>query len=191
MLGFLQSRVRRLFWTLFYRSFGRVAFKSLGDGAVFEGWVDIPQRGGSIVIGPRVLLCRLVEFSVPPGGQLIIEEGAFIGRGVVVSAHCRVTIGKDTMIAEFVSIHDNDHKVSNPDRPIAEQGFLSQPLEIGRNCWIGAKAVLVRRSGMGDRCVLGAGAVLTKPLPPDSMAAGVPAQIMKQRDVRSTDACLS
>jgi acetyltransferase-like isoleucine patch superfamily enzyme len=53
-------------------------------------------------------------------------------------------------------------------------------LSIGDDCWIGAKAVLVKGSGLGRRCVLGAGAVLTKKLPDNTVAAGVPARPLCQ-----------
>jgi acetyltransferase-like isoleucine patch superfamily enzyme len=175
MIGFIYHRLGTMYWTAFYRVFGRLVFTRLGKGVVFEGWVDIPQKGGKIVSGDDVRICRLVEFSVPPGGQLVVEDGVFIGRGVMMSVQSRVGIGRNTMVAEFVSIHDNDHIFSDPDLAIERQGFVSEPLEVGANCWIGAKAVLLRRSGMGNHCVLGAGAVLTKRLPSGIKAAGVPA----------------
>jgi acetyltransferase-like isoleucine patch superfamily enzyme len=109
MIGFVQNRLRTLFWTLFYRAIGRFVFSKLGQGVAFEGWIDIPQRRGRIVLGDRVHVCQLVEFSLPQGGELIVGEGVFIGRGVVVSAHSRVEIGAHTMIGEYVSIHDNNH----------------------------------------------------------------------------------
>ena len=176
MIGFLVHRLRSTFWTLFYRTAGRLLFKHLGKGARFEGWIDIPQRGGQIIIGDQAHICRLVEFSVPPGGELIVGDQVFIGRGVVISAHCRVAIGRHTMLGEFVSIHDNDHRLDQAELPVAERGFVVNKLEIGTNCWIGAKAVLVRGSGMQENCVLGAGAVLTRELLAGSTAVGVPAK---------------
>lgn len=176
MIGFIVTRLRMAFWTLFYRTIGRVAFRRLGKGARFEGWIDIPQKGGRISIGERAHICRYVEFTVPSGGELLIADDVFVSRGVMISAHRRVAIGKHTMIGEYVSIHDNDHRHDRADMPFSERGFLSDALEIGPNCWIGAKAVLVRRSGTQENCVLGAGAVLTRILPPGTIAVGVPAK---------------
>jgi len=184
MLGFIHHRLRALCWTCFYRILGRFAFVHLGKGSRFEGWIDIPQRGGRIVIGRNVYVCRFVEFSVPRNGELIIGDGVFIGRGTVISAHKKVEIGMGSMLGEFVSIHDNDHNFDSPDLPLGEQGFVTEPLEIGANCWIGAKAVLVRSSGMEERCVLGAGAVLTKRMPAGTMAVGVAASIREKRSPR-------
>ena len=176
MLGFLIHRLRTAFWTIFYRTAGRSLFHRLGKGVSFEGWIDIPQKGGKITIGDYTHICRLVEFSVPSGGELIVGEKVFIGRGVVISAHCQVVIGRHTMMGEFVSIHDNDHRMDQAELPVAERGFVAGKLEVGSNCWIGAKAVLVRGSGMQENCVLGAGAVLTRELPAGTTAVGVPAK---------------
>ena len=176
MIGFIIHRLRTACWTIFYRTAGRSLFHRLGKGVGFEGWIDIPQKGGKIIIGDQAHICRLVEFSVPNGGELIVGEKVFIGRGVVISAHCRVAIGRHTLLGEFVSIHDNDHRLDQAGVPIAERGFVAGKLELGPNCWIGAKAVLVRGSGMRENCVLGAGAVLTGELPAGTTAVGVPAK---------------
>jgi acetyltransferase-like isoleucine patch superfamily enzyme len=176
MLGFISHRVRSAFWTLFYRTAGRLTFEGLGKGATFEGWIDVPQKGGKITIGNHAYICRFVEFSVPAGGELLVGDRVFLGRGVVISAHLRVTIGSDTMLGEYVSVHDNDHRTGPAEVPVARRGYCSNALEIGANCWIGAKAVLVRGSGMGVNSVLGAGAVLTGQLPTGSVAVGVPAK---------------
>ena len=80
------------------------------------------------------------------------------------------------MLGEYVSIHDNDHRMDRVEVPIAERGFLSDVLEIESNCWVGARAVLLRGSGMQENSVLGAGAVLTQHLATGVVAAGVPAK---------------
>ena len=176
MVGFIGHRLRSAFWTLFYRTVGRPAFNRLGKGVRFEGWVDVPQRGGKTTIGDQAYICRFVEFSVPAGGELVLGDHVFIGRGVVISAHRKVAIGNHTMVGEYVSIHDNDHRLDRIEVPIAERGYVSEVLEIGPNCWIGARAVLVRGSGMQRNCVLGAGAVLSRNLLAGIVAVGVPAK---------------
>jgi acetyltransferase-like isoleucine patch superfamily enzyme/SAM-dependent methyltransferase len=180
-MGFLFHRLRTLFWTAFYHALGGLVFTRLGRGARFQGWIDIPQRHGRISIGRNAHVCARVEFSVPNNAELIIGDGTFIGRGTLISAHRRVTIGADVLVAENVSIHDNNHKMGDPARPIQQQGFEAEPLEIGDDCWIGARAVLVKGAGLGRRCILGAGAVLTKRLPDHTRAAGVPAQPLTSR----------
>jgi acetyltransferase-like isoleucine patch superfamily enzyme len=122
-----------------------------------------------------------VEFSVTNHAELIIKDGTFIGRGTVISAHQWVSIGANVLVAEYVSIHDNNHGTCDQNLPIRCQGFETESLEVGEDCWIGAKATLVKGAGLGRRCVLGAGAVLTQKLPDNTVAAGVPAQPMDKK----------
>ncbi|MBN1672979.1 MAG: hypothetical protein JXR37_18180 [Kiritimatiellae bacterium] len=53
------------------------------------------------------------------------------------------------------------------------------PLTIGPNCWLGARVTVLDAANIGERCVIGAGAVVTKPIPPDSVAVGIPAKVVK------------
>jgi acetyltransferase-like isoleucine patch superfamily enzyme len=161
-MGACVHRIRTLFWTAFYRVLGRCFFERLGRGVRFEGWIDIPQRGGRIVIGDGVHIARGVEFSVTRGAELSIGDRVFIGRGVVISSHQRVCIQDDVLVAEYVCLHDNNHKTADRSQPVAAQGFESEQLVIGRGSWIGARAVLVKGAQLGERCVVGAGAVVTR-----------------------------
>ena len=141
-----------------------------------EGWIEIPQRGGRIILGRGVHIARNVEFSVPKGGSLTIGDRAFVGRGVVISAHKSVVIGADSLLGEYVCIHDNNHVTKEPNRPIAAQGFESGELVVGVNSWIGSNVTLVMGSSIGDNCIVGAGAVVTKVFPNGSRIGGVPAR---------------
>lgn len=138
------------------------------------------------MIGDQAYICRFVEFSVPAGGELLVGDNVFVGRGVVISAHRKVAIGNHSMLGEYVSIHDNDHRMGAGDVPIAERGYVSDMLEIGSNCWVGARAVLVRGSGMQENSVLGAGAVLTQHLAAGVVAVGVPAEPINRAQAGET-----
>ncbi len=54
------------------------------------------------------------------------------------------------------------------------------PLVIGPNCWLGARVTVLDGANIGEHCVIGAGAVVTKPIPRDSLALGVPARAIKR-----------
>lgn len=180
-MGFLVARFRTLFWTAFYHTLGRLVFERVGRGSCFEGWIEAPYRGGRIRIGNHVRVCRFVQFTVVAGAELNIGDDVFIGRNTVINAAKRITIGADTLIAAYVSIHDNNHATFDETRPIRTQGYTSEPMEIGSDSWIGTRATLVQGSGMGERCILGAGAVLTRKLPDCTTAAGVPARPLVSR----------
>jgi acetyltransferase-like isoleucine patch superfamily enzyme len=154
----------------------RKQFSKFGRDVSFEGWIDIPQRGGWIIIGDSVHICRRVEFSVPQGSVLSIGYGVFIGRGAIVSAHNRVEIGVNTMLGEYVSIHDNNRRTSHPGQPIASQGFSSEPIHISKNCWVGAHSILIKGCSLEAGCIVGAGAVVTKKNPGGMTVVGVPGE---------------
>jgi acetyltransferase-like isoleucine patch superfamily enzyme len=115
--------------------------------------------------------------TVVKGGRLHVADSVFIGRGVVISVHSLVEIGKNTLIAEYVCIHDNDHVMDGA--PGARPRFRTSPVSIGEDCWLGAHAVVLKGAGMARGSVLGAGAVLTTRLDENTVAAGVPARPLK------------
>jgi maltose O-acetyltransferase len=168
------------FWTSFYFLFGFLFFEKLGKGCRFEGWIEIPQSGGTIKIGNGVRISKYVQFTVPRRGCLEIEDNVFINRAVMISAHSKVVVGKYSMLAENVCIHDNNHKFQLSNRPFCEQGFVAKPLIIGSNSWIGTGAKLLMGSSIGESCVVGAGAVLLTEIGDQSIACGVPARVIKK-----------
>lgn len=139
------------------------------------------QLGGTLSVGRGVFFCRNVELTVARDARLTIGDNVFVGRGVVISAHDAVYIGRDTLIAEYVSIHDNDHVFKEIGKPIHEQGFVAEPCSIGDGCWIGAGSKILKGAGIGNNSVLGAGSVLTKQLISNVVAVGVPAKVIKSR----------
>ncbi|MEE1104690.1 MAG: DapH/DapD/GlmU-related protein, partial [Ruminococcus sp.] len=71
---------------------------------------------------------------------------------------------------------------SRTDIPMMEQGKLEpKPVTIGDDCWIGRRVMILPGVHIAEGCVIGAGAVVTKNIPPYSVAAGVPARVIKSR----------
>ena len=180
-MGFYINKVRTLVWTIFYYLFSSLIFERIGKNCRFEGWIDIPQRGGRISLGDRVHICRRVIFSVLDGATLSFGDNVFIGSGVVISAHREVFVGNNCLIAEYVSIYDNDHIAIDIIKPISTQGYVTSSCLIQEGSWIGAGAKILRGAGLGRSCILGAGAVLKVVLPAETIGAGVPAKVVRQR----------
>lgn len=133
--------------------------------------------GGSIFIGQRSYLGDHVQIVVQ-GGKITIEDDVFIGVGSIVVSNKNIFIGKDTLIAEYVVIRDQDHRTDS--NPVRLSGFHSSPIQIGRDTWIGCKATLLRGATVGDRCVIGAHALVKSPIPDDMLAVGVPARAIRR-----------
>jgi len=98
----------------------------------------------------------------------------------MVASHELVEIGEHCMLANGCFVSDAAHRYDDPDRPVPWQGFTSKgPTQIGANCWLGAHVVVTSGVSIGERCVVGAGSVVTHDIPPFSIAAGAPARVLK------------
>jgi acetyltransferase-like isoleucine patch superfamily enzyme len=129
------------------------------------------QVGEAVHLEERVLL--------QSEGRLEIGPRVYINRDVMIVALESISIGEGTRVAERVSIRDHDHRFDLLCKPIREQGYASAPIHIGRECWIGCNAVILKGVAIGDHAVVGAGAVVTRDVPPHSVAAGVPARVVR------------
>ena len=138
------------------------------------------ETGGSITMGRGGQLAHGVVIA-PFGGSVTMGKNVYVGHHTVIYGHGGVTIGDDTMIADHVSIVPSSHTIA-PGRPIREQPQTTKGITIGRDVWIGAGAVILDGVSIGDGCVIGAGAVVNESLPPNSIAVGVPAKVVRMRD---------
>lgn len=111
-----------------------------------------------------------------------------IGDNVNISSNCQfvssndMTIGGDTVIGAYsYLLSGGGYTYGEGARRFAEQdGFLTKgKLVIGDNCWLGARVTVLDAAGVGENSVLAAGAVVTKPVSPGSVAVGVPAHVVK------------
>jgi len=128
----------------------------------------------------------LVEF-----GTLFSQTGAVLEENVYVGPRCLlglVHLERDVLLAGHVLIPSGGqtHCFDDPDRPIREQGGQRRQVRIGAGSWIGTGAIILADVGRG--CVVGAGAVVTRPLPDFAVAVGVPARVLRFRTPASTPA---
>ena len=124
------------------------------------------------------------DLTVECRGRLQVGNRVIFGHHCTVAVRNRITIGDDCMFAEMVSIRDHDHAFGDTTRPYREQGFVSAPVSIGRNVWLGAKVTVCKGVEIGDNSVVGANAVVTKDIPANSVAVGIPARVVRRLDGR-------
>ncbi len=140
---------------------------------------------GRLTIGEGTLLEPGCWLTLASEARIEIGAGCFLNRNTMIAAYDRVTIGDHTMFANGCFIGDADHRFDDPDRPITEQGFTSKgPVEIGANCWFGVNCAVTSGVTIGERCVIGANSVVNSDLPPATIAAGVPAHVIKPVEFR-------
>jgi acetyltransferase-like isoleucine patch superfamily enzyme len=137
---------------------------------------------GQVIIGRRfVVRSRIArsEFGAAlPNSLLQIGDGVFINQGVSIVAYCHIEIGDDAKIGEFASIYDTDHHIVEPSRPTKYA-----PVIIGTNVWLGRGVMVLPGSKIGDHTVVAAGSIVKGDLPPRVLAAGIPAQVVRELDI--------
>lgn len=155
---------------------------NVGDGCI----INAVSREG-VVFGANVSLQRQVAIECT-GSMQHLGRGVVIGSNVGIGslsflgAAGGIRIGDDTIIGNFVSFHAENHNFASLDLPIHRQGVKWQGIEIGRDCWIGAKVTILDGARVGDHCVIAAGAVVKAgEYPAKSVLAGVPARVVATR----------
>jgi len=117
-----------------------------------------------------------MEYVVAKSGGKITIDQSFIGRNSVIVAMQEIYIQKHCQISEMVVIRDQDHKYDTYEIPVANQGFIIKPIQVGRNSWLGSKVTVLKGVRIGENVVIGANAVVTKDIPSKSIFAGIPAK---------------
>ena len=98
-----------------------------------------------------------------------------------VGASGGVRIGDDVIAGSYVSFHSQEHVYADPSTTIRSQGTTEVGIEIGNDCWIGAKATILDGTTIGSGSVIAAGAVVKGTFPAGSVLAGVPATVIRSR----------
>jgi len=138
---------------------------------------------GRLSIGRHTLLEPGCWITLSPDARIGIGQGCFLNRNVMLAAQERIEIGDHVMFANGCFVGDAAHRFDDPDVPITQQGFTSKgPVTIGDNCWFGVNCVVTSGVTVGERCVVGANSVVTEDLPPRTIAAGLPAKVIREID---------
>lgn len=115
------------------------------------------------------------------GGLVEIGDCTICGYNCIFGCHEKIQIGRDVLIADFVTIRDTNHVFEDPAMPIRMQGIRSSGIVIEDDVWIGHGAVILKGVRIGKGTVVGASAVVTADVPPMAVVAGIPARILKFR----------
>ena len=117
-------------------------------------------------------------------GTIFSKTDAWIGENAYIGPYCSlgsVRVERDVLISTAVQISSGAriHGIGDLTKPIREQPGILESVTIGAGSWIGIAAVVM--ADVGKDCVVGAGAVVTKPIPDAMIAGGVPAKVIKSR----------
>lgn len=128
-------------------------------------------------IGKNVRICS--SALIVGAGKLEIGDNTWVGHRCIIVASSFVKIGTNVDIAPGVFVGNGTHGIT-PDRERVADIELSKDIIIGNGCWICANASILAGVVIGDKCVVAAGAVVTKSFSDLSLIAGVPAILKKE-----------
>lgn len=156
----------------------------LGDRVCLFRDVQINStgKGNSIKLRNLVCLDSGVIIKTHDGGQIEIGEHTYIGPYSSVVGHGKIKIGKDCRIASHCSICAHNYNFNKITTVIRKQGFNFKGITIEDDCWLGSGVKVVDGVTIAQGSVIGAGAVVTKDIPPYSIAVGVPAKVISKRN---------
>lgn len=141
-----------------------------------------PQR---TYIGDGCYIGKQVDFYLYDNGVSTLH----IGKNVLIGDYNRfackekIIIEDEVLFAAYVHITDHSHEFRDINIPIYKQGIFGKgPVIIKRGTWLGYRAEILSGVTIGEHCVVAAGAVVTRDVPPYSVVAGCPAKIIKRYD---------
>lgn len=138
------------------------------------------QFGRNVSLGKGVIIvCTGVVKSKGTGLQ--VGDNSGIGAYSYIGCQGGIRIGSDVIIGPGFMMFSENHNFLYKDIPIRLQGENRQGIVIGDNCWFGANVTVLDGVSVGSGCVVAAGTLLNKSIPSNSIVAGIPGKIIKQR----------
>ena len=161
---------------------------SIGSGSTLgrDVCIDGLSRRG-VTLGSNV---NLGDFSIIKctGSFSELGEGVNIGANVGIGAFSYlgaaggIDIGENCIMGPYIGFYAESHNYENIDLLIRDQGVNRKGIRIGGNCWVGSNVTFLDGCDVGEGCVIGAGSVVTKSIPKNSVAVGIPARVIATRD---------
>lgn len=173
----IQWRLRNFFIKIYLRK-KNVKFAACPS---FSGhWPKIKNEG-TFILGKYCSFnsFRLRQnFTIKKNAVLEIKEGSRFNDGVNLCATLSIKIGHHARIGDMTYIYDTDFHQISPENPAK-----CEPVIIGNNTWICSKSMILPGVVIGDHAVIAAGSVVTGKIPAKSLAAGVPAKVVKTLNI--------
>jgi acetyltransferase-like isoleucine patch superfamily enzyme len=152
----------------------------IGEGSAVAPTAVFDGNGGEISIGRRCLVLPGAML-LPYGGFIRIGDDCSVNPYCVLYGQGGLTIGKGVRIAAHTVIIPSNHIIDEPKTPIYQLGLTKEGITIEDHVWIGTGVRILDGVTIGINSVIAAGAVVTKDIPANVIAGGVPARVIRNR----------
>ena len=145
------------------------------------------DNAGRITIGDDLVMnCSYapVHLATGPAGELAIGDGVFLNFGSVLAARTRVRIGHRVNVGPYCLVADSDVPPTAVGAARPAHAPESAPIEVGDDVWLGGRVTLLPGCRIGARSVIGAGSIVAGEIPPDVIAGGNPARVLRPLPAR-------
>ncbi len=117
-----------------------------------------------------------------PTAKIIIENNVGLNGTSITARSKTIRVGERTIIAPNVTIMDSDfHALWPPENRVSDPALEEdESVIIGKNVWVGSQCIILKGVNIGDNSIIAAGSVVTKDLPPNVLAGGVPAKVIRK-----------
>ncbi|WP_343639658.1 acyltransferase [Chryseobacterium sp.] len=137
------------------------------DADIFKGENN---QTGHITISENFLLREYCNILVFPNAELRIGKGVFFNNYCSINCLDKIEIGNDTIFGEGVRLYDHNHLIEKGKKLFVEkEKYMTSPIKIGKNCWIGSNTVILKGVTIGDNSIIGAGCVIHKSVPENTI----------------------
>lgn len=137
--------------------------------------------GADVSIGRGTQIRPSSYYGGEVGVGLWVGDRSSFGTGCFVGCSGEIRIGNDVMIGPGVRLFSENHEFKDRTRTIKSQGVIREFLTIGDDTWVGSGVTIMAGVSIGPGSVIAAGSVVTRDIPANSVAAGVPAKVLKSR----------
>ena len=131
-----------------------------------------------LIVGSNVI-CRNFENFHVSSGKLILHDGVFINNSCSFNCMERIEVGNGTMMGEGVRLYDHDHVYTA--EKIEKWQWTTEPIRVGRDCWIGSNVTILKGVTIGDNTIIGAGCLIRNDIPANSVVYNDGNLVVKER----------